>query len=81
MDKKLFTPYAIRQREDGLVDILFPCDGGVGNCPCHYRLTTKLMDGIEEDIRRNYYTWKAKAKQQSADRLEATCGWDALHPG
>ena len=30
MDKKLFTPYAIRQREDGLVDILFPCDGGVG---------------------------------------------------
>lgn len=71
-----FTPYAIRKRGDGLVDILFPRDGAGGGCPCHDRLTVKPRAGLEEDLRENYYAWKAKAKAQSEDRCQACCLWD-----
>lgn len=77
MDKKLFTPYVIRQREDGLVDILFPSDGKRGECPCHYRLIACPHNGIEEELRRDYYLWKEKARQESMQLIKLICDWEA----
>ena len=64
------TPYAIRGRSDGKVDILFPSDGPGNECPCHYRMTARPDPGMEAELRRDYYRWKARAKQATERRME-----------
>lgn len=78
MDEKHFTPYAIVERDDGLVDLLFPREGCQARCPCHDRLTVRPRDGLEEDLRRNYDSWRARAQSATCDRQGAICAYDQL---
>ena len=76
MTEKQYTPYLITERNDGLLDILFPRDCGPGECPCHNRITVKPFPEIESEIRRNYLTWNERAKAATEDRQNATKALD-----
>lgn len=71
MNEKDVAPYRIRDRSDGLVDLLFPRDGSKHACPCHDRLTVRPHPGLEEDIRRHYTAWRARARVATDDRVDA----------
>ena len=78
MDEKHFTPYAIVERDDGLVDLLFPHEGCQARCPCHDRLTVRPRDGLEEDLRRNYDSWRARAQSATCDRQGVICAYPTV---
>ena len=76
MIERHFTPYGIIRRTDGLIDILFPRGDCPVDCPCHDRITVKPRPDLEIDIRRDYDTWRARARAATDDRAKCVKALD-----